>query len=161
MAEIVQITIGNVLRPNGSGSTTVVDNLLSSSATSALSANQGRVLKAEIDSIVQGGDAVTLQGQNGAYYLDRANHTGAQGAGTITEDATHRFVTDAEKTTWDNKANVNSPAFTGTPTAPTVTAGDNSQNLATTAFVMANSVRMEVVAALPAVPDENTIYIIN
>lgn len=103
MAEIVQITIGNVLRPNGSGSTTVVDNLLSTSATSALSANQGRVLKEEIDGIVQGGDAVTLQGQNGAYYLGRANHTGSQGADTITQDAIHRFATDAEKTAWNAK----------------------------------------------------------
>ena len=37
------------------------------------------------------------------------------------------------------KANIASPAFTGTPTAPTLTAGDNSNKLATTAFV-ANAV---------------------
>lgn len=35
------------------------------------------------------------------------------------------------------KANLASPAFTGTPTAPTPTTGDNSTNLATTAFVNA------------------------
>jgi hypothetical protein len=34
-----------------------------------------------------------------------------------------------------NKANIASPAFTGTPTAPTQTTGDNSTKLATTAFV--------------------------
>jgi len=34
-----------------------------------------------------------------------------------------------------NKANIVSPAFTGTPTAPTQTTGDNSTKLATTAFV--------------------------
>jgi hypothetical protein len=33
------------------------------------------------------------------------------------------------------KAPINSPSFTGTPTAPTPTAGDNSTKLATTAFV--------------------------
>lgn len=33
------------------------------------------------------------------------------------------------------KANINSPAFTGTPTAPTPTAGDDSTRLATTEFV--------------------------
>lgn len=35
------------------------------------------------------------------------------------------------------KANINSPAFTGTPTAPTPSAGDSSDKIATTAFVMA------------------------
>ena len=30
-----------------------------------------------------GGDATTLNGENGAYYLDRANHTGTQAIGTI------------------------------------------------------------------------------
>jgi uncharacterized coiled-coil protein SlyX len=34
-----------------------------------------------------------------------------------------------------NKANIASPTFTGTPTAPTQTSGDNSTKLATTAFV--------------------------
>lgn len=34
---------------------------------------------------------------------NRANHTGSQAATTITEDATHRFATDAEKTTWNGK----------------------------------------------------------
>lgn len=33
------------------------------------------------------------------------------------------------------KANLDSPAFTGTPTAPTPTASDNSMKVATTAFV--------------------------
>ena len=35
-----------------------------------------------------------------------------------------------------SKANVNSPAFTGTPTAPTATSGTNTEQIATTAFVM-------------------------
>jgi hypothetical protein len=33
----------------------------------------------------------------------RANHTGTQAATTIVEDTTHRFATDAEKTTWNAK----------------------------------------------------------
>jgi hypothetical protein len=36
------------------------------------------------------------------------------------------------------KANLASPTFTGTPTAPTATAGTNTTQLATTAFVLAN-----------------------
>lgn len=38
------------------------------------------------------------------------------------------------------KANTNSPALTGTPTAPTATVGSNTTQIATTAFVLANSV---------------------
>lgn len=38
-------------------------------------------------------------------------------------------------------APLNSPAFTGTPTAPTAAAGTNTTQLATTAFVTANSVQ--------------------
>jgi hypothetical protein len=36
-----------------------------------------------------------------------------------------------------SKADINSPAFTGTPTAPTASAGTNTTQLATTAFVTA------------------------
>ena len=50
-------------------------------------------------------------------------------------------TTDAESTaSLAFKADVASPAFTGTPTAPTPTAGDNSTKIATTAYVMANGV---------------------
>jgi hypothetical protein len=50
------------------------------------------------------------------------------------------YETDTDKTLfWDGSAwaNVNSvsPVFTGTPTAPTATAGTNTTQLATTAFV--------------------------
>jgi len=38
------------------------------------------------------------------------------------------------------KADTNSPTFTGTPSAPTAVAGTNTTQLATTAFVTANSV---------------------
>lgn len=37
------------------------------------------------------------------------------------------------------KSNINSPAFTGVPTAPTATAGTNTTQIATTAFVLANA----------------------
>lgn len=44
-----------------------------------------------------------------------------------------------------SKADVNSPALTGTPTAPTATAGSNTTQLATTAFV-----RGELTSYLPS-----------
>jgi len=37
----------------------------------------------------------------------------------------------------ETKADINSPTFTGTPMAPTPRAGDSSDQIATTAFVMA------------------------
>jgi hypothetical protein len=40
------------------------------------------------------------------------------------------------------KANIESPAFTGSPTAPTPTLGDNDTSIATTAFVLANSMAL-------------------
>jgi len=43
------------------------------------------------------------------------------------------------------KANTNSPALTGTPTAPTATAGSNTTQIASCAFVLANSVPTGVI----------------
>jgi len=39
-----------------------------------------------------------------------------------------------------SKADLNSPALTGTPTAPTASAGTNTTQVATTAFVVANAI---------------------
>lgn len=48
-------------------------------------------------------------------------------------------ATQAEINSVTGKAPLNSPAFFGTPTAPTATAGTNNTQLATTAFVVAAS----------------------
>ena len=42
---------------------------------------------------------------------------------------------DFIQTAVNSKANIQSPAFTGTPTAPTATSGNNTTQIATTAFV--------------------------
>jgi len=39
-----------------------------------------------------------------------------------------------------SKADINSPALTGTPTAPTASTGTNTTQIATTAFVLANAI---------------------
>ena len=44
-----------------------------------------------------------------------------------------------------SKADVNSPALTGSPTAPTATAGTNTTQIATTAFALANGVPSGVI----------------
>jgi len=70
----------------GGGTVTVVDNLTSTSTTSALSANQGRVLKNLVDSKA-----------NTSAIPDELKD--------LASDSTHRTVTDTEKSTWNNKAN--------------------------------------------------------
>jgi hypothetical protein len=54
------------------------------------------------------------------------------------------------------KADVNSPALTGAPTAPTPPANDNSANIATTAFVVQQAFQ----AALPAQPNDGAQYVL-
>lgn len=65
-----------------------------------------------------------------AFLLSRANHTGAQAATTITEDATHRFATDAEKTTWNAKQDA--LGFTPVPNTRTVNGHALSSNVTVT-----------------------------
>lgn len=62
--------------------------------------------------------------------LNRANHTGTQPATTVAEDSTHRFATDAEKSTWNAKQ----PALGFTPLAP----ANNLSDIATPATARAN-----------------------
>ena len=53
---------------------------------------------------------------------------------------------NALQTAVNSKANSISPAFTGTPTAPTAALGTNTTQLATTEFVVANSVPSGLIA---------------
>lgn len=58
---------------------------------------------------------------------------------------TDGYLSSTDWNTFNNKAPTNSPAFTGTPTAPTAANTDNTTQLATTAFV--KSVRLDQFAA--------------
>lgn len=61
---------------------------------------------------------------------------GDVGLGNVDNTAdTAKPVSTAQQTALDLKANLASPTFTGSPLAPTQTAGDNSTKLATTAYV--------------------------
>jgi hypothetical protein len=64
--------------------------------------------------IASGSNVVSFNGRGGAVTLNASDISGAGGA------------------------ILNSPAFTGTPTAPTPTVGDNSAKIATTAFVISS-----------------------
>jgi hypothetical protein len=63
-------------------------------------------------------------------------------------EASARIAADA------TKAPIDSPAFTGTPTTPTPSLGDNSNKIATTAFVVQQAFQ----AALPAQPNDGAQY---
>lgn len=99
----------------------------------AISANAIPKATGSVDGLMAKEDKTKLDGiaANANNYTHPASHT----ATMITQSATHRFVSDTEKSTWNGKADINSPTFTGTPTAPTPSSEDNSTRLATTAYV--------------------------
>lgn len=82
------------------------------------------------------GELVVYQLINGGSYLYKCTtaHTGAWNSSHFTR-ATVEDVLAIIRSALDDKAPLASPAFTGTPTAPTPTTGDNSTKVATTAFV--------------------------
>lgn len=112
----------------GANKTTIVDNLTSTSVTSGLSANQGKVLDEKIKNLSDNmgdlgyGDMMKatydtdkngkvdnadnsdkLGGQLPSYYAKATDVP--TGLADLTDDATHRVVTDTEKSTWNSKAN--------------------------------------------------------
>jgi hypothetical protein len=85
------------------------------------------------------------QGSNAVPLMDG---TAAAGTALTWTRGDHIHPTDT------SRAPIASPTFTGTPTAPTQTAGDNSTNLATTAFVTTaiNSVPPGATVAVSTTP---------
>ena len=81
------------------------------------------------------------------------NFSFASGEISITQaDATtDGYLSSIDWNIFNNKAPINSPAFTGTPTAPTAAPGTNTDQIATTAFVLAN-------AAAVTQPDKQIVY---
>ena len=82
--------------------------------------------------IVEVGPITSVAGRTGAVTLVKAD------VGLASDDNTSdaaKPVSSAMQTALDTKAPLVSPAFTGTPTAPTQTQGNNSTRLATTAYV--------------------------
>jgi len=76
----------------------------------------------------------------------------AVGLGSVTNTSdTDKPVSTATQTALDLKAPLASPSLTGTPSAPTATAGTNTTQLATTAFVA--SAVADLVGAAPATLD--------
>lgn len=65
-----------------------------------------------------------------------AYDSGTQTVSIQQSDATHDgYLSQIDWTTFNSKANINSPTFTGIPAAPTAAVGTSTTQLATTAFV--------------------------
>lgn len=145
--------------------TDIVNDLTTGGASVPLSAEQGKVLKQLIDNITAGqltvpvatgsavggilsGGDVTVAG-NGTVTVNQAAKLATARAitlaGAVTGTANFDGTGDASITTaiggtlqtaLDAKAPLESPALTGTPTAPTAAVDTNTTQLATTAFVV-------------------------
>lgn len=108
-------------------------------ATGTLAGLESAADKTKLDGIATGATA----NDTDANLKNRANHTGVQAATTITEDATHRFITDTERTKLtgiatgatanDTDANLKNRAnHTGTQAATTIVE-DSTHRFATDA----------------------------
>lgn len=87
-----------------------------------------------------------------AYYINQASTIAPTMNGTATIGTSFLFArSDHIHPTDTSKAPINSPALTGIPTAPTATAGTNTTQIATTAFIQA--ALSALVASSPAALD--------
>lgn len=107
-------------------------------ATTSLAGVMSSADKTKLDGIATGAqvNAVTsVAGKTGVVTLVK----GDVGLGNVDNTAdTAKPVSTAQQTALNLKADLASPALTGTPTAPTATVGTNTTQIATTAFVLAN-----------------------
>jgi hypothetical protein len=106
-------------------------------ATTSLAGVISSADKTKLDGVETGAQVNTVTSvaaRTGAVVLTSTD----VGLGNVnnTSDA-NKPVSTAQQTALNLKANLASPALTGTPTAPTATAGTNTTQVATTAFVTA------------------------
>lgn len=92
----------------------IINNLTTNVSNKPLSAAQGVALKGLIDALksVASQSADGLMSKSDKTKLDgiaeganKYTHPSSHAATMITQDSTHRFVTDTEKSAWNNKAN--------------------------------------------------------
>lgn len=113
---------------------------------SAASANASAIAAAASAASIAGGPVASYNGRTGAVVSDPADKVGLLlvkgdvGLGNVdnTSDLA-KPVSTAVQTQLDLKAALASPALTGVPTAPTAAVGTDTTQLATTAYVIAES----------------------
>lgn len=108
-------------------------------ATTSLAGVMSSADKTKLDGIATGAQVNTVTSvasKTGAVTLVK----GDVGLGNVDNTTdTAKPVSTAQQTALNLKADLASPALTGTPTAPTATVGTNTTQVATTAFVLANT----------------------
>lgn len=141
------------LTPSTGSATTITipdDDTTYDPATSTANGLMSAADKAKLDAIEAGATATTVDS-------------------ALNSTSTNPVQNQAVSAALDLKAPLASPAFTGTPTAPTATAGTNNTQVATTAFVTTaigdavddiTSFEYEIVASLPATGEKGTIYLV-
>lgn len=151
---------------NAANSATAASGSASAAAASATSASTSATNASNSATAAAGSaSAAATSASNAAAAVQAAagtatplvDGTAAVGTGTKWAHEDHRHPTDTSRAdaaattaALALKAPLASPAFTGTPTAPTPAYGDNSTNLATTAWVQANAAP----AATPSLIDK-------
>lgn len=107
---------------------------------------------------------------NDSNFVQDANYTHITVDSALSASSTNPVENQAINTALGNKADLASPALTGTPTAPTAAAGTNNTQIANTAFVTdaittaiagVAGVQFLIVQSLPASGAAGTIYLIS
>ena len=103
-----------------------------------LKENNPTVLASWQELLTPTSEVTSVNGRTGAVVVTKADVSlnNADNTSDI-----NKPISTATQTVLDLKANLASPALTGTPTAPTATAGTNTTQIATTAFVQAAAAR--------------------
>jgi hypothetical protein len=143
--------------------TDALDNAITIDLQGRMDAHGARVIN--VGNPVDAQDAVTKSyfDLNIGQYRDEAVAAAASASTDASSADADRVAAETARDTavtaaagMVNKADLNSPALTGTPTAPTAAAGTNTNQIATTAFVLANSLgamyRTRVALAAATVP---------
>ena len=95
-------------------------------------------------------------GQSATFFIEGSTNDSFETTLTVADPTADRTITLPNAT--GTVALLDSPAFTGTPTAPTASVGTNTTQVATTAFVQANSDRLvaERITATGAIANTQT-----
>lgn len=153
--DTLTLTAGNniTLTPNATSDSIeiVATNTTYDNATTSAAGLMSATDKSKLDGIASGATAVTV---------DNA----------LSSSSENPVQNKVINTALANKANLAGPTFTGTPKAPTATAGTNTTQIATTAFVKTavdnaisgiTGISFEVVTSLPATGTTGVIYLLS
>lgn len=128
-----QVGLGNVQNVD----TTIASNIQQNSTHRFVTDTEKSTWNVKQDAITGGATTITSSNLTASRALvSDASGKVAVSAVTSTELGYVYGVTSAIQTQLNSKAPLASPALTGTPTAPTATAGTNTTQIATTAFVL-------------------------